>query len=233
MGQIFHPSINSLSRGSIIAVLLLGAAIAAAWYGVNLSYGQKLYVPVVQPVQFSHKHHSLDDGIDCRYCHTSVEKSAYAGMPSTHTCMSCHSQIWSDSPELAPVRASYIAGQPIQWNRVHDMPDFVYFNHAMHVKKGVGCESCHGNITQQPLAMKVQTMTMAWCLDCHRAPEQFLRPRSAIYNFGWRAQDAAKIISPSTGKPYPGNQAELGAQLVKEYRVLNARQLTDCYTCHH
>lgn len=233
MAQIFHPSINTLTRAGIITALTVGASLCAAWYGVNLHYGQKLYVPIVQPVQFSHKHHSGDDGIDCRYCHTSVEKSAYAGMPATHTCMSCHSQIWSDSAELAPVRASYVSGQPIQWNKVHDMPDFVYFNHAMHIKKGVGCESCHGNMSETPLAQKVNTMTMTWCLNCHRHPENYLRPRSAIYTTGWKAADAGKILSPETGKPYPTNQKELGAQLVKEYKVLHQRQLTDCYTCHH
>lgn len=233
MAQIFHPSTNALVRASVLIGLVLFTVLCGAWYGVNLHYGQKLYVPVVQPVQFSHKHHVGDDGIDCRYCHTSVEKSAYAGMPPTHTCMSCHSQIWSDSPELAPVRASYVSGQPIQWNRVHDMPDFVYFNHSMHIKKGVGCESCHGNMAAEPLAMKVNTMTMTWCLNCHRNPEAFLRPRSAIYATDWHASDAAKLISPETGRPYPGNQAELGKQLSHEYRVLHPRQLTDCYTCHH
>lgn len=231
MAQVFHPSINTIMRAGILGTVLLISTVAAIWYGVNLHYGQKLYIPVVQPVQFSHKHHSADDGIDCRYCHTSVEKSAYAGMPATHTCMSCHSQIWSDSPELQPVRASYVSGQPISWNRVHDMPDFVYFNHSLHVKKGVGCESCHGAMTGMPLAKKVNTMTMTWCLNCHRHPEKFLRPRNAIYTPNWKPAMAG--VNPETGQPYPKTQEALGKVLVKQYRVLNARQLTDCYTCHH
>src|SRR4028118_1717663 len=143
MAQVFHRSSNSVVRVSIVAIVLGVLGVSAAWYAFNLSYGHRLYVPLEQPVQFSHKHHVADDGIDCRYCHTSVEKSYSAGMPSTHTCMSCHSQIWSDSPELQAVRASYTSGQPIRWNRVHDMPDFVFFNHAIHVKKGVACETCH------------------------------------------------------------------------------------------
>ena len=149
-------------------------------------YGYKYYVPVEQPVQFSHKHHVGDDGIDCRYCHTSVEKGASAGMPETHTCMSCHSQIWSDSAELQAVRASYVSGQPLRWNKVHDMPDFVYFNHSIHIKKGVGCETCHGRVDEKPLMFKSHTMTMSWCLDCHRQPEKYLRPREAVFTMGYK-----------------------------------------------
>ena len=217
MAQIFHPSINSISKLSIVGALLGVLTLGAVGYGINLYWGQKLYVQVEQPVQFSHKHHVGDDGIDCRYCHTSVEKSAYAGMPPTQTCMSCHSQLWSDSPELAPVRASYVSGEPIKWQRVHDMPDFVYFNHSIHIKKGIGCESCHGRVDQAPLMKKVNTMTMAWCLDCHRHPEKYIRPKTAVLKMGYEPEIPQK---------------ELGPQLVKEHRVLHPRQLTDCYTCH-
>jgi hypothetical protein len=169
-----------------------------------------------QPVQFSHEHHVNGLGIDCRYCHNSVEVSPYAGMPPTHTCMSCHSQIWNDSPALAPVRESYLTGQPIVWNRVHRVPEYVYFNHSIHVNKGVGCATCHGQIDQMPLVWKAESMTMEWCLDCHRAPEKELRPLDQIYNIDWVAED----------------QETLGLQLKEEYHVANAYVLTQCYVCH-
>ncbi len=217
MAQVFHRSSNTVMRAAMVGIVLAITAIAGLWYGFNLSYGNRLYIPIDQPVQFSHKHHVGDDGIDCRYCHTSVEKSAYAGMPPTQTCMSCHSQIWSDSPELAPVRASYVSGQPIQWNRVHDMPDFVYFNHSIHLKKGISCVSCHGRVDQEPLIKKVNTMTMQWCLDCHKHPERFIRPREQVFNMAWKPTES---------------QAVLGPQLVKEYKVLPRWQMTNCSICH-
>lgn len=186
MAQIFSPNSNVLVKVGLLGTVLAVPALGAGMYAVNMVYGYKYYIPVEQPVQFSHRHHVGDDGIDCRYCHTSVEKSFSAGMPPTHTCMSCHSQIWSDSPELQAVRASYLSGQPIRWNRVHDMPDFVYFNHSIHIKKGVGCETCHGRADEKQLMFKSHTMTMSWCLECHRQPEKFLRPRDAVYTMGWR-----------------------------------------------
>ncbi len=218
MAQVFHPSANSIVKVSIVATVLGVLGLSGAIYAVNLTYGHRLYIPIEQPVQFSHKHHVGDDGIDCRYCHTSVEKAYSAGMPGTHTCMSCHSQIWSNSPELQPVRASYTSGKPIAWNRVHDLPDFVYFNHSLHVKKGMGCETCHGNMSKLPLAKKVHSMTMSWCLDCHRHPEKYIRPREAVFKVGYKPEEP---------------QAVIGKRLVREYKVLNPRQLTDCATCHH
>lgn len=218
MAQIFHSSVNTYIKLVIAGIVLVLGLFSGGLYAANLYYGHRLYIPIEQPVQFSHKHHVGDDGIDCRYCHTSVEKAASAGLPPTHTCMTCHSQIWSDSPELAPVKASFTSGTPISWNRVHDLPDFVYFQHSIHIKKGVGCETCHGRVDQQPLVKKVNTMTMAWCLDCHRHPEKYLRPKEAVYKMGYK---------PS--KP----QAVLGKELVKEYKIMHPRQMTDCYTCHH
>lgn len=229
MAQLFHPSSNTIAKMVIAGGALGVPGLIGAGYAINMSYGYQVYKPIEQPVQFSHKHHTMDDGIDCRYCHTAVEKSTSAGIPDTHTCMSCHSQIWSDSPELAPVRASYTSGQPINWNRVHDLPDFVYFNHSLHINSGVGCESCHGRIDQAPLAQKVHTFSMQWCLDCHRHPEKFLRPKEAVWTMGWKAADAG--INPDTKKPY--TQEELGSKLVKQYKIGHERQLTDCYTCHH
>lgn len=167
-----------------------------------------------QPVMFSHKHHVGGLGIHCAYCHTSVEESAFAGIPPTHTCMSCHSQIWINSPMLEPVRASYRTGESIQWTRIHDLPEYVFFNHSIHVNKGIGCTTCHGNIASMNLTFKAASLQMAWCLECHREPARFVRPRESIYD------------------PYyqpPANQLELGRRLVAEYKV---RSLLDCYTCH-
>jgi hypothetical protein len=167
-------------------------------------------------VPFSHEHHVSGLGLDCRYCHLSVEKSAFAGIPPTQICMGCHSQIWKDSPMLEPVRASYRTGKPLEWTRVHDLPDFVYFNHSIHIAKGVGCESCHGRVDQMPLMRKVKTLQMEFCLECHREPQDFLRERDEVFRFG--AQ-----VSQRT--------PEEGRELVERYHV-NVRQLTDCFVCH-
>ena len=258
MAQLFHPSSNTIAKVSIVGALTGLAVLSAALYAFNLSYGNRVYVEIEQPVQFSHKHHVGDDGIDCRYCHTSVEKSAFAGMPSTHTCMTCHSQIWSDSPELQAVRASFTTGQPIQWERVHDLPDFVYFNHSIHIKKGVACETCHGRVDEKPLMSKSHTMTMSWCISCHRNPEKYVRPREAVFMMGWKPgmrgngteptaleeagpdgqplkETAQGAIAPSGDmldvSSYP-NQEAMGKDLVSKYHILNSRQLTDCGTCH-
>ncbi len=217
MSQIFHPSANTFAKVTIFGAVFFIVLLA----GVGLLLARSPYVTDVgiareQPVQFSHEHHVNGLGIDCRYCHTSVEVSPYAGMPPTHTCMSCHSQIWNDSPALAPVRESYLTGQPIVWNRVHRVPDYVYFNHSIHVNKGVGCATCHGQIDQMPLVWKAEPMTMEWCLDCHRQPEQQLRPLDQIYNIDWVAED----------------QETLGLQLKEAYHVADAYVLTQCYVCH-
>ncbi|MBW3621804.1 MAG: cytochrome c family protein [Armatimonadetes bacterium] len=217
MAQIFHPSTNTLSRISIIGVLVGLLALGGAIYAGNMSYGSRVNVPIEQPVQFSHKHHVTDDGIDCRYCHTSVDKAAFAGLPSTETCMTCHSQIWSDSPLLEPVRQSWATGQPIVWQRVNDQPDFVFFNHSIHLKKGVSCVTCHGRVDQMPVIWKDKTMSMAWCVDCHRNPEKHIRPREFVYDMGWQ---------PNM------DQVKMGLQLIKEYDILPAQQLTNCSICH-
>jgi hypothetical protein len=217
MAQIFHPSTNTISKLSIVAVVVLLPLLGVAGYAWNMTFGLNLNVPLDQPVPFSHKHHTSDDGIDCRYCHTSVDKSAFAGIPPTETCMTCHSQIWTDSPLLQPVRESYVTGRPIEWERVHDLPDFVYFNHSIHIKKGVGCYSCHGDINEQPLTLKRKDLSMGWCVDCHQHPERALRPRDEVFNLNWKA---------------PRDQAEKGEQLKEQYHVLNSLQLTNCSICH-
>lgn len=173
--------------------------------------------PHVRPLQFSHKHHVGDDGIDCRYCHTSVETSSFAGIPSTKICMNCHRQIWLSSEMLAPVHASALSGQAMRWTRVHDLPDFVYFNHRIHLAKGVGCSTCHGRVDQMPITRLVQPLVMSWCVNCHRHPEQALRPQSEIFNMEWQP---------------PNNQEELGRVLMAEYHLQDTALLTSCSTCH-
>jgi hypothetical protein len=215
MAQIFHRSTNTISRVSIFGGLALVLVLIAAAAALNRSsYLTEVRVARAQPVQFSHKHHVSDDGIDCRYCHTSVEHSAFAGIPSTKICMNCHTQIWADSPILEPVRDSFRSGTSLQWTRVHNLPGFVYFDHSIHVNKGVGCATCHGRVDQMPLMWRENTLYMEWCLECHRAPERYVRPREQVFNMEWRADD----------------QLALGRKLVKEYRI---QTLTSCSTCHH
>jgi len=215
MPQIFHRSANTLSKVSLAGILLLvGGLIGLAMLLGRSSYVTRAQEYVEQPVQFSHLHHVLDDGIDCRYCHTSVETSSFAGIPPTKTCMNCHSQIWQSAPILEPVRASFREDRPMQWVRVHDLPDFVYFNHSIHVKKGMGCETCHGRIDQMPLTKQQNTLQMEWCINCHRNPQDYVRPREEVFTMGYRPQKA---------------QSELGPELVAKY---NIKPSTDCSTCH-
>ncbi|MEQ1572826.1 MAG: cytochrome c3 family protein [Vicinamibacterales bacterium] len=215
MSQIFSRSANTLSKVSLFGVLALAGGLILLAMGIGRSsYVTRANEYIDQPIQFSHLHHVLDDGIDCRYCHTSVETSAFAGIPPTKTCMNCHSQLFSTAPILEPVRASFRDETPLRWVRVHDLPDFVYFNHSIHVKKGVGCETCHGRVDQMPLMQQERSLQMSWCLDCHRAPEKYVRPRSEITTMGYQP-------------PVP--QSVIGPQLVKEYDI---RGNTSCSTCH-
>jgi len=218
MPQIFHRSTNTIARVSIFGAVFILAAIVWAAYEINgSSYVTQAFVPKQQPVQFSHKHHVSDDGIDCRYCHTSVEKSAFAGIPPTKTCMNCHSQLFANSEYLAIVRESWRDDKPILWKRVHDLPDYVYFNHSIHVKKGVGCSSCHGRVDLMPLVYQVQSLQMDWCLECHRNPEKFVRPRDQIYNMAWEP---------------PPDQVKQGRRLVEQYKIQDSYALTRCSVCH-
>jgi len=218
MQPVYPPRSNFIARLSLLVIPLVLAILvgAAVWY-VHSPAITKVGVEIPQPVPFPHTTHTSLVGIDCRYCHTSVDNSSFAGMPPTETCMSCHSMVKLDSTKLEPVRQSWQTGQPIQWNRVNNVPDFVYFNHEIHVNKGVGCETCHGRLDQQTTAVKSQTLYMAWCLDCHRNPEKFVRPLDQVYKMGY---------TPSE------DQKTLGAQLVKEYNILPARQLMSCSICH-
>ena len=218
MPQIFHYSANDWARASIVGVGCLVAFVAWAGYTINRgSYETRKMEAREQPVPFSHAHHVGALGIDCRYCHTTVEESSFANIPPTKTCINCHSQIWNTSPTLEPVRASYRTGDSVEWTRVHDLPDFVYFNHSIHVRKGVGCESCHGRVDQMPLMWKANTLEMSWCLDCHRNTQRVLRPLDQITTMGYVPN---------------GDQEEIGRRLQAEYHTPDVRLLTSCSTCH-
>ena len=214
MTQLFPKSFGFLVRLGLIAALVIAVTVAFLWRAV-MAYPAGVNDPLEQPVPFSHKHHVGDDGIDCRYCHTSVEKSAFAGIPPLATCMTCHSQLFTDQPALAPLVEAFSRGVPLHWQRLHKLPDFVYFNHSIHIAKGIGCESCHGQIDKMPLTARVAPLTMQWCLDCHRAPAEYLRPREQVFNLHWQAKD----------------QAALGARLLRDYHIDQSR-LTECSVCH-
>ena len=215
MAQIFHPSTNTISRVSIFGLIFFIAF--AGWVAMAIDRSPAVTRErqvIEQPVPFSHDHHVGEEGFDCRYCHTSVEKSAFAGIPSTTTCMGCHSVLFADSPMLEPVRASFRDGTSLRWTRVYDLPDFVYFNHSIHVAKGVGCTTCHGDIGRMPLTWKASSLKMEWCLSCHRDPAKYVRPREEVFNPNW---DPASI------------DATRRAALIKEYKI---ESRTSCSTCH-
>ena len=218
MSQIFPRSANAIARmGLAGALAFVLCALLVVFTLFRSSWATKQHEIVEQPVQFSHAHHVGGIGIDCRYCHTSVEKSAFAGSPPTETCMNCHSQIWSDAPILEPVRASLRDNVNLTWTRVHDLPDFVYFSHQIHVKQGVGCETCHGAVDQMPLVSQEASLLMEWCLDCHRAPEKYLRPREEVFNMQYEP---------------PADQIALGLKLKAEYNIAGAEHMTSCSVCH-
>ena len=217
MRPIFGPAANLVAK---LVLLALGGSLVVAffigWIGPSTEWATRVGYPVEQPVPFSHKHHVGGLGLDCRFCHTTVETSATAGMPPTHTCMTCHSQLWTNARMLAPVRQSLADDKPIQWVRVNRLPDYVYFNHSIHVAKGIGCETCHGRVDQMPLMEKAQSLRMGWCVDCHRDPRPNLRPQSVEFDMGWkRTADA-----PS------------GDALFKQEHIHTAQELTDCSVCH-
>lgn len=215
MGQIFHPSSNTTSKFLFYGGIFIIIGLFAAWdLFLRSPYVTGVGQPIEQTVPFSHKHHVQQLGIDCRYCHTSVETSAFAGIPPTKTCMNCHAQIWNDAPILAPVRESFSSGKPLKWTRVHDAPDFVFFDHSIHIARGVGCVSCHGQVDDMPLMWKANTLHMQWCLDCHRHPEKFVRPKDKVFDMRWE-------------RPHGTN--DIGKQLVEEYGIVSQ---TSCSVCH-
>jgi hypothetical protein len=216
MAQVFPKTANEFARASLVVGGLAAAGVLGSLFFVwpRSSYMTRQREARVQPVPFYHTHHVGGMGIDCRYCHTSVDKSSVAGIPPTKTCMNCHSQIFKDSPTLEPVRASFRDGTALEWVKVHDLPDFVYFNHSAHVNKGVGCTTCHGPIDKMAFVWQEQSLLMEWCLDCHRAPEKYLRPKSEVYSVAWQP---------------PADQLELGRKLIAEYGVKTS---VSCSTCH-
>lgn len=217
MAQVFHRNANIFARASIVVGVLAATAIVLIGAAVYRSpVLTQVNVAKAQPIPFSHQRHVGGNGIDCRYCHTSVEESGFANIPPTETCMTCHSQILSDAPMIQPVHESWKSGKPIEWNRVYDLPDYVYFDHSIHVAKGIGCTTCHGEIDEMALTHKAETLHMAWCLECHRAPEKFIRPKEEVFNVDWEA---------------PHDQLLQGKKLVEEYNV-NVEQLSNCSICH-
>jgi Cytochrome c7 and related cytochrome c len=229
--QIFHRSTNSISRATIYGAIFVVAALFWAAAEIQRSpYVTYAGVARPQPAPFSHQHHVAGLGIDCRYCHTTVETSSFAGIPPTKTCMNCHSQIWTNASMLEPVRESFRSGKSLVWNRVNDLPDFVYFDHSIHINKGVGCNTCHGPVDRMPLMYNQASLQMEWCLDCHRNPEKNLRPRDQVFNMRYE--------QPSVGNPveFDGqkyiDQLALGKALREKYKLRTTADITSCSTCH-
>jgi hypothetical protein len=218
VSALFRPSANTIFRTALASLFVLvfgGLSLAMIYVRSPLFTGQS--DPVQQPVQFDHRHHVGDEGIDCRYCHSLVEKGPHAGVPATIVCLNCHSQIWNKSPLLEPVRKAFFTDQPIRWERVHELPGFVYFNHSIHVAKGVGCETCHGRVDRMAAIEKVAPLTMGWCLECHRDPGPNLRPREQVTEMGWSPPERRE------------DRIALAERLVKENHV---HTRTSCTTCH-
>jgi ferredoxin len=220
MSQVFGPSANTIAKVSLVALVFLVAGGLGALDLIHRSpYVRYTKVPLTQDVPFSHKHHT-SLGIDCRYCHTSVEDSHFANVPPTRICMNCHNEIWKDSDMLEPVRESWRTGEPLVWNRVNDLPDFVYFNHSIHIDRGIGCNTCHGRIDKMPLTWREEPLFMKWCLDCHRAPEKFIRPPDEVFNMAWEW-------------PKGTSQDKEGPKLVEAAGIDQSNhRLTDCWICH-
>jgi hypothetical protein len=216
MATIFTPAANLNAKLALLAAADVMVGIIGWWWAwPRTDYVRHTDWIVEQSVPFSHQHHVAGLGLDCRFCHTTVETGSNAGLPPTYTCMTCHSQIWINAGILAPVRESLANDTPLVWHRINDLPDYVYFNHAIHIAKGVGCASCHGDVAQMPLMYKAESLTMGFCLDCHSNPAPHLRPKNAIFNTGWRR--TADTPSPSS--------------LMTQYHV-EGRKLTDCSICH-
>ena len=212
VAAVFPPWSNTATR-IVLAIVFVGlaAVVTGPIIYARSPFGTGKYEPLLQPIAFDHRHHVRDDGIDCLYCHEDAERSPYAGIPATERCMGCHNQIWNDTPSIAPLRDSFTTGQPIRWQRVHSLPDFVYFDHSIHVNRGIGCVSCHGRVDEMAAVYQVHRLSMSWCLDCHRDPTPNLRPRDRITSMTWS-----------------GSPAEI-ADLARQYKP---RSLVHCSTCH-
>jgi hypothetical protein len=214
--QLFSAEAVIALKLSALGMVMVTVAALLGWRTL-IAPRPAMNAPVEQIVPFSHKHHAGDDGIDCRYCHSSVETAAFAGIPPLSTCMTCHSQLFTDAPLLAPLRAAFAGLQPLAWNRVHHLPEFAYFDHSVHIANGIGCSSCHGRVDTMPLTFRVASLHMEWCLGCHRAPERYLRPRSEIFDMTWQP---------------PPDQLARGRRLRAAYHLHSTEVLTSCSTCH-
>ena len=214
MAQIFPKWTNHVPTiAAVVGLVTLLGVVGFVWYYFSPEYTDVGYRPI-QPVAYSHKVHAGNLGMDCRYCHTGVETQAHANIPPTRTCMNCHTLVKPDSDSLALVRESFASGMPIEWVRVHNLPDYAYFNHSAHVNAGVGCISCHGNVAEMEIVSLHEPLSMGWCLDCHRNPDQHLRPVDQVTNM---------YYTP------PENQAELAARLKAEKDIAPP---TECSACH-
>jgi hypothetical protein len=215
MAQLFTPKATAIFRTGLVLTLLTLLGLGGALYAWERSDSRwNVGQPAAQPIPFRHDLHSGTLEIDCRYCHSTVERAADAGMPTAQTCLSCHSQVWAGASVLEPLRSAAALNQPVPWTSVHRLPDHAYFNHAAHVSKGVGCESCHGRVDQMPATVRVNTLSMGWCLDCHRDPTPNLRPKEAVFAFGWEPH----------GHDLPDD--------VRTFYREAASRLTSCNTCH-
>jgi hypothetical protein len=222
MTPVFSPWADTAFKVGLIVVALAipGVFVVPILY-VRTPYNLDRHFPIEQPVQFDHRHHVQDDGIACLYCHDGAERSSYAGVPATEVCIGCHSQIWNTSPMLEPVRRSYFSGQPIRWNRVNLVPDFVYFNHAIHVRRaGVACAECHGDVGTQPAVERARLFTMGWCLDCHRSRSAGLAAEPLIATavaHGENHGEGSKLPPPAVGM---------------QPSARGVSRITTCTTCH-
>jgi hypothetical protein len=215
MSLLFRPRHNTLAQITLF-VLAAGAVgtLGGLMIYVRTPYARGMQDPIEQPLQFDHRHHTRDEGIDCRYCHNTVDRSPHASIPPTQLCLNCHAQVWNKSPLLEPIRKSFFENKPMEWRRVYRVPDFVYFNHSIHVNKGVGCVSCHGRVDEMAAVEKATPLTMGWCLDCHRNPEKNLRPTEEITNMTWQPE---------------GDPEVAGRLLAQQYDV---HTRISCTTCH-
>jgi len=254
MAQVFHRSANTLANVSLLFLIVVPALLILGGSAVSRSsWNTKVGIPKDQPVPFSHEHHAVELGIDCRYCHNAVEKAAYSNVPPTATCYTCHSQVWTNSPLLEPVRYSVESGTPLRWNQLHSVPDFVYFNHAVHINRGLNCNVCHGPIQKEMITYKGKPFFMAWCLNCHRNPEEFVGERADVWGLYEKYQryqpgdkdlpeymevpeanrltDEQKALAD--GADYTRSEDEVlrGKKRLVDYKV-KTEQLTDCWICH-
>lgn len=229
MANFFPRSSNWIALKIFVIVLVLGNAVTAGvWYYFTPKYTRQGYQPI-QPIPFPHDIHVKQLGMDCRYCHSFVEVAAHSNVPNTQVCMNCHSQVQKDNPKLQPLRDSWKTGQPIQWVQIHKTPGFAYFNHSVHVNRGISCISCHGSVNVMPVVYHQQPQSMSWCLECHRAPEEYLRPESEVFNLDYK-RPASEAYNQDWRPPIDKEQLDAGRKLKEELKINPPVQT--CAGCH-